>query len=84
MQNLRGRWLSQIGGDGSLLDLFDRDVVFCGGGAAVFKLGGYVALLSVERADLYADVAVGRGDVGVVSASTATTSPSPHPTATSA
>lgn len=40
--------------------------MFCGGGAAVFKLRGDVALLTVEGADLYADIAVGCGDGGVV------------------
>ena len=40
--------------------------MFCGGSTAVFKLWSDIALLSVEGADLYADVSVGCDDVGVV------------------
>ena len=55
----------EVCGGGGLDDLFDGDVVFCGGGAAVFELGGGVEDFAVAGADLDADVAVGCGDGGV-------------------
>jgi len=47
------------------LDGFDGYVVFDGGGAAVFELGGGVEDFAVAGTDLDADVAVGCGDGGV-------------------
>ncbi len=48
-----------------MLDCLDGYVVFGGGGAAVFELGGGVEDFAVAGADFDADVAVGCGDGGV-------------------
>src|ERR1700719_1969521 len=58
------------GGDGSLLDLFEGDLVASGGGAAVLELRVGVedlgaAGLAGARAELDANLAVGGGDGGV-------------------
>src|SRR5882757_6963535 len=62
--------LAAVGGDGCLLHELQRDVVFGGGGAAVFELGGGVEDFAIVRAEFDADFAVGRdyGGVGAVEA----------------
>src|SRR6266567_735119 len=59
---LCGFWRSEKGRDGRLLHLLDSDAMAGGGGPAVFKLRRCVQHLAGERADLDANVAIGRGN----------------------
>ena len=49
-------------GDGGLKDLFDWNVVGCGGGAAILEFWSCVEFFGGERAHLNADISVGSGD----------------------
>src|ERR1700722_4834501 len=55
----------EVGGCRGLEDLFDGDVVLCGGGSAVFEFGCGVEDFAVAGADLDTDFSVGGGNCSV-------------------